>query len=46
MEKKTEASLLKLAKDTAKSIRKRTAIPGWREDFRQCSFNHDMLGDG
>ena len=32
MEKNTEASLLKLARETARVIRKRTHIPGWHED--------------
>lgn len=35
MDKKTEASLMKLAKDTAGSIRRRTRISGWHEDERR-----------
>ena len=46
MEKKTEESLLRLAQETAKAIRKRTRIPGWHEDesrFPAADFT-DVLG--
>ena len=45
MEKNIKASLLKLAEGTAKMIRKRTHIPGWREDetrFPESDFK-DVL---
>lgn len=32
IDKKTAAALHSIAKETAKVIRKRTAIPGWHED--------------
>ena len=46
MDKKTEGSLLRLAQETAKAIRKRTHISGWHEDesqFPATDFT-DILG--
>lgn len=46
MDKKLEGSLLRLAQETAKAIRKRTHISGWHEDesrFPATDFT-DVLG--
>ena len=46
MDKKTEGSLLRLAQETAKAIRKRARLSGWHEDesrFPAADFT-DVLG--
>ena len=46
MDRKTEGSLLRLAQETARAIRKRTHISGWHEDgswFPAADFT-DVLG--